>query len=567
MPENYTLNGHLPTQILPDQDRDDELITQQDTSQSNSYQSSQSHDWSHATKELLDTLPQVWTRGLLYFLLVFVAIILPWAMFSEVDETGTARGRLEPQGKTVKLDAPVAGTVAEINVKAGEEIQAGQPLLVLESELVRAELQQLKMKQEGQLNRLNQLELLRNQLLLAVGTQQQQNQAQELEKLAQVNQAKRNLEALESVYNLQKEEKLAQVNQAQQNLEALEQVYHLQKEEKLAQVNQAQQSVDSSKANYNLAQIRLSGATEKASRYQQAFENGVISQDRFQDVAQLAEENAEQLVQVQSEIAQAESRVKEQQESYQRTIQQAQAEIDQAQLRLQEQQNSYQRTIQQAQAEIEQAQLRFEEQQRSYNSLVHSGELALLKTQEQLKTLETQITTLKAEIAQNKSQIESLEFQLNQRILAAPINGTVFQFPIQGKGSVVQPGELIAEIAPQGTSLILRAQMATSQTGFLQQGMAVKLKFDAYPFQDYGVVAGKVTDISPTSKITETDSGNGATYELEIQLEKTCIPTPKECIALRPGDTATAEVIVRQRRIIDLILDPFKKLQQGGLKL
>jgi hemolysin D len=53
-----------------------------------------------------------------------------------------------------------------------------------------AELQQLKMKQEGQLNRLNQLELLRNQLLLAVRTQRQQNQAQELEKLAQVNQAR-----------------------------------------------------------------------------------------------------------------------------------------------------------------------------------------------------------------------------------------------------------------------------------------------------------------------------------------------------------------------------------------
>jgi hemolysin D len=55
-------------------------------------------------------------------------------VFSEVDETGTARGRLEPQGKTVKLDAPVAGTVAEIKVKEGEEIEAGQPLLVLESE-------------------------------------------------------------------------------------------------------------------------------------------------------------------------------------------------------------------------------------------------------------------------------------------------------------------------------------------------------------------------------------------------------------------------------------------------
>ncbi|MHC5733239.1 MAG: biotin/lipoyl-binding protein, partial [Nostoc sp.] len=87
-------------------------------------------------------LPQVWTRGLLYWLVIFAAMVLPWAMLSKVDETGTARGRLEPKGKTVRLDAAVAGTVAEIRVKEGDLVKAGQTLLVLESELVKAELRQ-----------------------------------------------------------------------------------------------------------------------------------------------------------------------------------------------------------------------------------------------------------------------------------------------------------------------------------------------------------------------------------------------------------------------------------------
>ncbi|WP_287249133.1 hypothetical protein [Moorena sp. SIO4E2] len=67
-------------------------------------------------------------------------------------------------------------------------------------------------------------------------------------------------------------------------------------------------------------------------------------------------------------------------------------------------------------------------------------------------------------------------------------------------------------------------------------------------------------EISPTTSEV-------AAYNIEIALNQDCIPTGKECIGFRPGDTATAEVIVRQRRIIDFILDPFKKLQQGGLKL
>jgi len=191
----------------------------------------------------------------------------------------------------------------------------------------------------------------------------------------------------------------------------------------------------------------------------------------------------------------------------------------------------------------------------------------VLKSEEQLKELQTQITTLKAEISQSKSQIQSWEFQLGQRVLRAPVSGTIFQLPIQRTGAVVQPTTLIAEIAPKNASLILRAQMATSESGALREGMPVKMKFDAYPFQDYGIVEGKVSQISPTSKVTETNQGQIATFDLEIELKQTCIKTSKGCTGLSPGQTATAEVIVRQRRIIDFILDPFKKLQKGGLEL
>jgi HlyD family secretion protein len=470
----------------------------------------QTDDWSYATKELLDTLPRVWTRGLLYVLVAFVGIALPWAMFSQIDEIGTARGRLEPKGKTIKLDAPVAATVVAVKVKEGDLVKVGQSLVELESELVNADLQQQQKKMEGQQNRLNQLELLKNQLLMTIRTQELQNQAQELEKQAQIEQTREKLKALKITYSLQQAEKQAQVEQARQELAA-------------------------SKISHNLATISLQGSQEKYQRYQQAFEQGVISEDRFQEVEQLVKENSERLVQAKSEISQAESRLKEQQ-------------------------SSYEQTIGQAKAEIVQAQLRFQEQERSYQSLMNSGQLALFKTQEQLKNLETEMMSLKAEIAQINSQIESLQFQLRQRVIKSSIEGTVFQLPIKGTGSVVQLGDTIAEIAPLGSSLLLRAQIATSESGSLRIGMPVKIKFDAYPFQDYGVVEGKLVEISPTSKVIETELGQVATYDLSIVLDRTCIPTPKECIALRAGDTATAEAIIRQRRIIDLLLDPFKKL-------
>ncbi|MDR9404374.1 MAG: hemolysin D, partial [Halothece sp. Uz-M2-17] len=97
--------------------------------------------------------------------------------------------------------------------------------------------------------------------------------------------------------------------------------------------------------------------------------------------------------------------------------------------------------------------------------------------------------------------------------------------------------------------------------------MPVKMKFDAYPYQDYGLVKGELSKISPTSEMKDTPQGEVAIYDISVSLNQDCLPSGDKCIPLRPGDTATAEVVVRQRRIIDFILDPFRKLQKGGFKL
>jgi hemolysin D len=474
-------------------------------------------DWSVATKDLLDTLPRPWTRGLFYCLVFFTAIILPWSILTKVDETGVARGKLEPKAKTIELDAPIGGKVMALQVKEGERVTAGQTLLELESEEIRAELQQLEEKQTGQLNRLTQLELLQNQIALSLRTQQQQNQAQQLEKQAQVEQARQNLQGLQN---------LAKNQQA----------------EKLAQIEQVKQSIEVSKANRRLSSVSLAGAREKATRYRQAFEDGIIPEDRLQEVQQIANENLERLNQADWEAKQARSHLLEEQKNHDKLRQQTSSDISEAQLRLQE-------------------------QERSYQSLMHSGTLALLKTQEQLKDLETQIGTLNSEIAQNRTQIAALHFQLAQKIIKAPANGTVFDLPVSGAGKVVQPGDRIVEIAPENTPLILKAQIVPTESGFLEVGMPVKIKFDAYPFQDYGVQTGRVTWISPNSKSIETAKGKEEAFELKIELERPYIIGRHKQIALTPGQTATAEIVIRQRRSIDFVLDPFKKLQKGGLNL
>ena len=474
-------------------------------------------DWSAATKDLMDALPTVWTRGLLYFLVVSTAILVPWSVLTKVDQTGTARGRLEPKNKVIQLDAPVAAKIKNINVKEGDKIKKGAILAELGSETVSSELEQLKDRRSGLMQRLTQLELMQTQARTTINTKNDENQSRMLEKQSQVA-------------------------QAQQNFDTLKAVYESQKNEKLAQIEQAKQEIESSIAARKQSELALIGAQEKSKRYEKAYREGVIAQDRFLDIQQQAKENQEGLTQATSAVEQARSR-------------------------LIEQQSGYENLTKNSEAEIQQAALRVDEQENSDRTLTASGKLEKLQAEEQLQDLKSQIATVNTEVAQTNKQIESSQFELKQRQILAPADGIVFHIPARGEGSVVQPGEKMIEIAPQNSALILKAQIPPTDSGFLTKGMPVKVKFDAYPFQDYGVSEGELVSISPDSQVTETPQGQQETYELKVELDQPYILDGAKQIKLTPGQTATAEVIIRQRRVIDFFLDPFRKLQEDGVKL
>ncbi len=162
------------------------------------------------------------------FLIVFVAIALPWGMLSRVDETGSARGRLEPQGGTIKQKLNLTYTSAALNsqtakvemlnIEEGDMVKAGDILMELDSLPIRERITQLQIQLQSQNNRLNALKQQKNQLETELRTQERQNQSQQLEKLSQVEQARQTFQSLKTTYNLQEQEKLTQIAQAEQNL-------------------------------------------------------------------------------------------------------------------------------------------------------------------------------------------------------------------------------------------------------------------------------------------------------------------------------------------------------------
>jgi hemolysin D len=389
---------------------------------------------------------------------------------------GVAQGRLEPKGKTIRLDAPVSGTVSAIRVQEGQIIQQGQPLMELQSDVVNADLQQAQTKLEGLLNRRTQLIAIKSQLESSLSTAQQQVRAQAVSQQATIDKVQK-------------------------------------------QQNSLQDSL-------GLIQSLLEKDQSKVSKLNSLSEQGVVARSQAEDAERIMIQNRQQLQKTQTDIQQAQAEVQKQRSEYQR--------------------------------------------------ILRDGELSISDKTKQVKELQSQIIDAQSEAGQTQNLIKSLQYQRQQRVLYSPADGTLFQLQVQHPGAVVQLGQIVAQIAPKSARLVLRARMEDKQTGFLKVGMPAKIKFDAYPFQDYGIQSGRITWIAPTSSqpppSSSPDSKPSATnvpssFEVEIELDRASIEIQGKAIALKAGQTATAEVITRQRRVLDLFLDPFRKLSKTGLTL
>jgi multidrug efflux pump subunit AcrA (membrane-fusion protein) len=161
-------------------------------------------------------------------------------------------------------------------------------------------------------------------------------------------------------------------------------------------------------------------------------------------------------------------------------------------------------------------------------------------------------------VIQLKSEITAMELALSQTTIAAPVAGVITRLEVRGPGAVVQAGQPIAVIAPANARLIVEAQVANKDIAFVEKGRPAELKFDAFPFQDYGGMRGTIIDVAPDAQF---DEKLGSFYKVTIATERTDLVAKGKTIPLRPGLTLTAEIITERKSMLSLLLEPFRKLK------
>jgi hemolysin D len=148
----------------------------------------------------------------------------------------------------------------------------------------------------------------------------------------------------------------------------------------------------------------------------------------------------------------------------------------------------------------------------------------------------------------------------NFLLIVAPVSGIVTDLSSTQPGDKVQANTPLGGIAPSNSHSIVKVEIAENDRAFLREGLPVKLKFNAFPYQRYGVIRGTLEYVSPATK--PASQTKQPVYEARVSLERDYYKVAETRYPLRYGMTAAVEIVVRERRLIDLALDPFRQI--GG---
>lgn len=182
---------------------------------------------------------------------------------------------------------------------------------------------------------------------------------------------------------------------------------------------------------------------------------------------------------------------------------------------------------------------------------------------EREKDIATKMVDDQKQLQAYEEELKKAEQKSRQSIIVAPVDGRVTQLAVHTLGGVVTDAQSLMIIVPEGTTLEVEAWAANKDIGFLKQGQLAEIKIETFNFQRYGTIDAVVAEISADA--TE-DKEKGRVYRMLLQLQQQDMQVAGGSVPLSPGMSATVEVKIRQKRIIEFFLDPFRKYKSEALR-
>ncbi len=164
--------------------------------------------------------------------------------------------------------------------------------------------------------------------------------------------------------------------------------------------------------------------------------------------------------------------------------------------------------------------------------------------------------------------------------LRADRDATVLTVAKVSVGSVLQSGQQFITLVPSDAPLEVEANIAGRDDGYVHVGDPVAIKFDTFPFTQYGLAYGTVRIISagqlqcaggpaqsqPAGAVPMPASSGEPYYRARVAIDRVALHDVPASFRLMPGMPVTADVKVGKRTVLQYLLQRVLPVTQEAMR-
>jgi hemolysin D len=169
-------------------------------------------------------------------------------------------------------------------------------------------------------------------------------------------------------------------------------------------------------------------------------------------------------------------------------------------------------------------------------------------------------------LADAREQLNKARLRRQLVELRANLDATVLTVAKVSIGSVLQSGDQFITLVPTNAPLEVEGNIMGHDGGFVQAGASVAIKFDTFPFSQYGLAYGRVRTISADSFSGQDDvktrsgsvparpDGTEPFYRSRITIDDVQLYNVPAAFRIVPGMPVTADIMIGKRTVLTYLL-------------
>ena len=176
-----------------------------------------------------------------------------------------------------------------------------------------------------------------------------------------------------------------------------------------------------------------------------------------------------------------------------------------------------------------------------------------------------ELSKVTAEIVELSTVLPRLSQRVSRTKVIAPMDGIISKIKYKTIGGYVRQGDVLLEMVPGNEGITLEGRIKPEDISRIKLDDAVKVRLSAYDSAKYGSISGKVAAISPDTVTSE--DGTGTTYyAIEVKITSDMVLANGTVVQLKPGMTATIDVLSGKRTVFEYIWAPMARVQELALR-